>query len=97
MAGADVEDAARQASRQRFRAVMITSLTTAAGLLPLLAERSLQAQILIPIAISIVFGLLASTLMVLLVLPCLYTVLDDFGLTARLPSAPANAPTEATP
>ena len=76
---------------------MITSLTTAAGLLPLLLERSLQAQILIPIAISIVFGLLASTLLVLLVLPCLYMVLDDLGLTARLPSASANAPAESTP
>ncbi len=69
------------ASRSRFRAVTLTSLTTVMGLLPLLFEQSLQAQVLIPLAISIVFGILASTLLVLLVIPCLYSVLDDFGLT----------------
>ncbi len=62
--GIDVETAAREAARVRFRAVMMTSLTTIVGLLPLLFERSLQAQVLIPIAISICFGLLASTLLV---------------------------------
>ncbi len=81
-AGADVKVAAGMASRIRFRAVMITSLTTIAGLMPLLLERSLQAQVLIPIAISICFGLLASTALVLLVLPPLYVILDDFGLTS---------------
>jgi multidrug efflux pump subunit AcrB len=81
--GVAVEVAAREASRMRFRAVMITSLTTIAGLLPLLFERSLQAQVLIPIAISICFGLLASTLLVLIVLPPLYVILSDFGLTTR--------------
>ncbi|MCA9279247.1 MAG: efflux RND transporter permease subunit [Phycisphaeraceae bacterium] len=81
--GNDIEQAACQASKARFRAVMLTSLTTIAGLLPLMSERSLQAQVLIPIAISIVFGLLASTLLVLLVLPCLYVVLEDLGLTAH--------------
>ena len=50
-----------------------------AGLLPLLAERSLQAQILIPLALSVVFGLLASTILVLIVVPCLYTILGDLG------------------
>lgn len=79
-----VDEAASKASRMRFRAVMITSLTTIAGLMPLLLERSLQAQVLIPIAISICFGLLASTVLVLLVLPALYVVLSDFGLTEQL-------------
>lgn len=73
--------AATQASRMRFRAVMITSLTTIAGLLPLMLERSLQAQVLIPIAISICFGLMASTVLVLLVIPPMYVLLSDFGLT----------------
>lgn len=77
--GAEVEVAAAHASRQRFRAIALTSLTTLAGLLPLLAERSLQAQILIPLALSIVFGLLASTILVLLVIPCLYAILGDLG------------------
>ncbi|MEM9366945.1 MAG: efflux RND transporter permease subunit [Planctomycetota bacterium] len=80
-AGVRVDVAAREASRQRFRAVMITSLTTIVGLTPLLFEKSLQAQVLIPIAISICCGLLASTLLVLFVLPPLYVILADFGLT----------------
>ena len=80
--GKDVATAASEASRVRFRAVMITSLTTIAGLMPLLLERSLQAQVLIPIAISICFGLLASTVLILLVLPALYVILHDLGWTA---------------
>lgn len=80
--GIAVAEAAIDASRTRFRAVMITSLTTIAGLSPLLLERSLQAQVLVPIAISICFGLLASTTLVLLVIPALYVLLDDFGLTS---------------
>ena len=76
--GEDAVMAATLASRQRFRAVMLTSLTTIMGLLPLLAERSMQAQILIPLATAIVFGLLASTVLVLLVVPSLYAILGDF-------------------
>jgi multidrug efflux pump subunit AcrB len=79
--GQKVPDAARHASRERFRAVLLTSLTTIAGLLPLLAEKSLQAQILIPLAVSIVFGLIASTFLILIVIPSLYTILDDLGFT----------------
>lgn len=81
--GAAVEAAAQEAARVRFRAVMITSVTTIVGLTPLLFEKSLQAQILIPIAISICFGLLASTLLILLVLPPLYVILSDFGVAAK--------------
>jgi len=73
--------AARLASRQRFRAVLLTWATTIAGLLPLLFERSLQAQVLLPLATSLVFGLLALTALVLLVIPALYAVLDDLGLS----------------
>jgi multidrug efflux pump subunit AcrB len=80
--GMGVAMAARQASRERFRAVLLTSLTTIAGLLPLLAERSLQAQVLIPLATSIVFGLLASTLLVLFVVPALFSIFADLGLTS---------------
>lgn len=74
--------AARMASRDRFRAILLTSITTIAGLTPLLLEKSLQAQILIPLATSIIFGLLASTLLVLLLIPAFYSVLHDFGLTS---------------
>ncbi|MEZ4430700.1 MAG: efflux RND transporter permease subunit, partial [Nannocystaceae bacterium] len=82
--GRTAAEAARQASRQRFRAILLTSLTTVAGLTPLLAERSLQAQVLIPMAISIVFGILASTVLVLIIVPCLYAILGDFGLQAAV-------------
>ena len=74
-----LHEAASRASRDRFRAVLLTSSTTIAGLLPILFERSLQAQILKPLVISTVFGLLASTFLVLLVLPCLYMILGDLG------------------
>jgi multidrug efflux pump subunit AcrB len=63
---------------QRLRAVLLTSLTTVGGLLPLLFETSLQAQFLIPMATSIAFGLGFSTLLVLLVIPALMSVLEEF-------------------
>ncbi|WP_136810428.1 efflux RND transporter permease subunit [Desulfosediminicola flagellatus] len=81
--GESAYDAARLASRDRFRAVLLTSLTTIMGLMPLMAERSMQAQILIPLACSIVFGLLATTVLVLLVIPALYSVFDDFNLLRK--------------
>ncbi len=78
--GGEAAEAATGASRARFRAVLLTSLTTIAGLTPLLLEKSLQAQFLIPLAASIVFGMIASTLLVLVVIPCTYTILGDLGL-----------------
>ncbi len=77
--GHAIADAASIASRERFRAVLLTSLTTIAGVTPLLLEKSLQAQVLIPLATSLVFGLLTSTLLVLLVVPALFAVFNDFG------------------
>ena len=77
--GEPILEAVVQASRERFRAVFLTSLTTAAGLLPLLLETSLQAQVVIPIVISIVFGIFASTLLVLFVIPAAYAILSDLG------------------
>jgi multidrug efflux pump subunit AcrB len=82
--GLTIANAARQASRERFRAVLLTSLTTIAGLLPLLSEKSLQARLLIPLAVSISFGLMASTVLVLIVLPVFYSILGDFGFAARI-------------
>lgn len=79
--GDEIHQAVVLASRERFRAVFITSLTTAAGLLPLLLETSLQAQIIQPLVISIVFGIFASTALVLFMIPCMYVILSDFGLT----------------
>ncbi|WP_315982116.1 efflux RND transporter permease subunit [Aliamphritea spongicola] len=78
--GMSVHAAAARASHDRFRAVLLTSLTTIAGMTPLLFETSLQAQILIPLTVSIVFGIASSTLLVLFVVPCCYSILEDFGL-----------------
>ncbi|TYB87899.1 efflux RND transporter permease subunit [Oceaniovalibus sp. ACAM 378] len=76
-----VAEAASKAARARFRAIFLTTTTTAAGLLPILTETSLQAQILIPLVASLVYGLLAASLVVLFVLPAIYAILDDFGLS----------------
>ena len=81
--GLPVIRAAGRASRDRFRAVLLTSLTTIAGLTPLLFEGSLQAQVLRPLVASVVFGLLATTLLVLFVVPVLYKIFDDFGWSVR--------------
>lgn len=86
--GQSPADAARLASRARFRAVLLTSVTTMAGLVPLMFERSQQAQTLIPVAISIVFGILASTVLLLVVLPAMYAILGDLGLTATTSELP---------
>ena len=78
---ASVSQAAALAARARFRAIFLTTTTTTAGLLPILTETSLQAQILIPLVASLVFGLLAASLVVLFVLPAIYAILDDLGLS----------------
>jgi len=81
--GLSMAAAAGAAVRSRFRPILITVGTTVIGMLPLLAESSLQAQILKPLVVAVVFGIAASTLLVLLVLPALYAILDDFGLAQR--------------
>lgn len=79
--GMTLHDAAAMASRDRFRAIFLTSFTTVAGMLPLLLETSMQAQILIPIVVSIAFGISMSTILVLLFLPALYSIFEDLGFT----------------
>jgi HAE1 family hydrophobic/amphiphilic exporter-1 len=75
--GMSVVEAVVASGRSRFRPVLLTSVTTIAGLFPLLLERSFQAQFLIPMAVSISFGLLAATLLTLLYVPALYLIVDD--------------------
>ncbi|MBS0002916.1 MAG: efflux RND transporter permease subunit [Thioalkalivibrio sp.] len=75
--GLALREAIIEASCQRLRAVILTSATTIAGLTPLLFEGSLQAQFLIPMAISIVFGLGVATLLVLLVIPALLRLYEN--------------------
>ncbi|NCF69779.1 MAG: AcrB/AcrD/AcrF family protein, partial [Chloroflexi bacterium] len=83
--GASVHDAITQGGALRFRAVILTSLTTFAGLTPMILERSLQAQFLIPMAVSLGFGVLFATFITLLLVPCGYVILDDLhNLVAKL-------------
>jgi multidrug efflux pump subunit AcrB len=76
--GRSLMDAVLNAGTERFRAIILTSLTTFIGLMPIIFERSLQAQIVIPMAISLAFGILFATVITLLLVPSLYIVLDDF-------------------
>ncbi len=78
--GDDVSTAIQEAGRRRFRPVFLTTATTVAGLLPMLLETSLQAQVLIPVAISIAFGLMFATVLTLFFVPCFYVVMHNFGL-----------------
>jgi multidrug efflux pump subunit AcrB len=75
--GTPLMQAVEESGKARFRAVVLTSLTTIAGLLPLLLERSFQAQFLIPMAVSISFGLLVATVLTLLYVPTLYLVFTE--------------------
>lgn len=67
--GFDVRSAALDAARSRFRPILLTSLTTVAGLLPIISETNMQAQFLIPVAVSIAFGVLFGTLFILFFYP----------------------------
>lgn len=82
--GVETYKAAKEAGRARFRPILLTSITTIAGLTPLLTETSLQAQILIPMAAALAFGLTSATLTALFLVPSLYCILDDFGLLGQL-------------
>lgn len=89
--GEGEREAIRWAGARRLRPILLTSLTTFFGLLPMIFEPSVQARFLIPMAISLGYGVLFATFIVLLVVPCLYMVLDDAtGLFRRLRKAIAN-------
>ncbi|MDD5722918.1 MAG: efflux RND transporter permease subunit [Syntrophales bacterium] len=75
--GANAHDAVTQAGVLRFRAIILTSLTTFAGLTPIILERSLQAKFLIPMAVSLGYGVLFATFITLLLIPSLYLILED--------------------
>jgi multidrug efflux pump subunit AcrB len=82
--GIPVEEALIEAACQRLRAVLLTSLTTIFGLTPLLFETSLQAQFLIPMATSIAFGLMFSTVLVLLAVPALLAIYERTTNTVKI-------------
>jgi multidrug efflux pump subunit AcrB len=77
--GVPLAQAVNDAARKRFRAILLTSLTTFFGLIPIVLETSLQAQIVIPMAASLAFGILFATVITLFLVPSLYLILDDFG------------------
>lgn len=76
-AGMNTVDAAYEAGTSRFRAILLTSITTIAGLYPLIKEPSFQAQFLVPMAISVAYGVLFGTLFILLFFPVLILFFND--------------------
>jgi len=80
--GYDPIEAIKAASQQRFRPILLTSLTTFGGLAPMIFETSVQARMLIPMAVSLGFGVIFSTLIVLLLVPSLFVMIEN--LRARL-------------
>ena len=77
--GVALKRAVIQSGAERFRAIILTSLTTAVGLMPILLEKSVQAQFVIPMAISMAFGIIFATVITLFLVPSLYLLQIDFG------------------
>jgi HAE1 family hydrophobic/amphiphilic exporter-1 len=84
--GVPLHQAVVEAGQRRFRPVMLTSLTTIAGLSPILSETSFQAQLVIPMAASLCFGLMTSTVLVLILVPTFYNLYATlFGVSTEAP------------
>jgi multidrug efflux pump subunit AcrB len=83
--GGKIIDVVRESGMARFRPILLTSLTTFGGLTPLLMEKSLQAQFLIPMAISLAYGIVFATFITLVMVPAVYMITEDLKeLTNRL-------------
>jgi multidrug efflux pump subunit AcrB len=82
--GIDLHQVIRDSATRRFRPIMLTTLTTFFGLMPMLLERSMQARFLIPMAISLAFGVLFATVITLFIVPSLYMILEDIkGINSK--------------
>jgi multidrug efflux pump subunit AcrB len=81
--GVSLLEAVKDAGVARFRPIVLTSLTTFVGLTPLLLERSVSAQFLIPMAISLAFGVAFATVVTLFIVPSSYIILEDLKALAR--------------
>jgi multidrug efflux pump subunit AcrB len=96
--GEAIGAALREAGGARFRAILLTSLTTFAGLTPLMLETGVQAQMLIPMAISLAFGVIFATAITLVLVPASYLILDDiqswFRGERRIDEQPTPGPEE---
>jgi multidrug efflux pump subunit AcrB len=77
--GASILEAVQDAARSRFRPILLTSMTTFAGLTPLMLETSMQAKFMIPMAISIAFGVIFASFITLFLVPSSYLVLQDLS------------------
>lgn len=80
--GRDIFDACVSAGRARLRAILLTTITTVLGLLPLLLEQSFQARFLIPMAITITGGLISATVVILVAIPCFLMIGNDISRVA---------------
>ncbi len=89
--GTPVLDAVRTAGAARFRAIMLTSITTFFGLVPIVLETSMQAQFLIPMATSLAFGVAFATVITLFLIPCLYMMLEDVKALLGKPTTDTGA------
>ena len=89
--GMNLYDALVNGARDRFRPIILTSLTTFIGLLPIMSETSVQAQFLIPMVTSLAFGVLFATCVTLVLVPCLYLFGEQVGSLLRPRSAVASA------
>jgi multidrug efflux pump subunit AcrB len=78
-----IDEALASAGKQRFRAILLTTMTTFVGLLPMLFETSTQAQFVIPMALSLSFGIVFATAITLVLIPCLYRVIYDLRDSKR--------------
>lgn len=99
--GVSVFDAVYQAGTVRFRAILLTSMTTFAGLMPLYLEKSLQAKFLVPMAVSLGFGVVFATFITLMIVPTAYLILEDIkALSSRIfgihPAVEAQSSTKPT-
>ena len=83
--GRTLRDAVVEGAASRFRPIVLTAVTTFAGLTPLMLESSLQAQSLIPMAISLAFGVLFATVITLILVPCSYIILEDLARLWKRP------------
>ena len=81
--GTPLDQAIRESGARRFRPILLTSLTTFVGLLPLLLEKSLQAQFLIPMATSLAFGVLFATVIILFLVPLSYILVEEIKIYTR--------------
>ena len=80
--GNSAAESVRLGAARRFRAILLTTLTTFAGLTPLLLEKSLQARFMIPMAVSLAFGVVFATFITLVLVPALYMIVEDIKLLA---------------